>query len=59
MRASFFFIALGQFPFQTLAQSGQLVQRKDSVTVSAGIPKEQLALEDQLKAIIAKGNQAQ
>jgi tetratricopeptide (TPR) repeat protein len=58
MRTSFFFITLSLFPFQTLAQSGQPVQRKDSVTVSAGIPKEQLVLEDQLNEIIAKGNQA-
>jgi len=58
MRTSFFLIALGLFPFLTLAQSDQPVQRKDSVTVSAGIPKEQLALEDQLNEIIAKGNQA-
>ena len=58
MRTSFFFIALGLLPFQTFAQSGQPVQCKDSVTVSAGIPKEQLVLEDQLNEIIAKGNQA-
>jgi hypothetical protein len=58
MRTSFFFFALGLFPFQTPAQSGPPVQRKDSVTVSAGIPKEQLALEDKLNEIIAKGNQA-
>ena len=58
MRTSFFFIALGLFPFHTLAQSDRPVQRKDSVTVSAGIPKEQLALEDQLNEIIAKDNQA-
>lgn len=58
MRTSFFFFALGLFPFQALAQSAQPVQRKDSVTVSAGISKEQLALEDQLNEIIAKGNQA-
>jgi tetratricopeptide (TPR) repeat protein len=58
MRTSFFFITLGLFPFQTLAQSGPPVQRKDSVTVSAGIPKEQLALEDQLNEIIAQGNRA-
>ncbi|MGB7847863.1 MAG: hypothetical protein WBL63_19790 [Candidatus Acidiferrum sp.] len=57
MKTSPFFTALGLFPFQTLAQSPSPVQRKDSVTVSAGIPKEQLALEDQLNEIVAKGNQ--
>jgi tetratricopeptide (TPR) repeat protein len=40
------------------AQSDKPVQRKDSVTVSAGIPKEQLVLEDQLNGIVSKGNQA-
>lgn len=58
MRTFLFFISLALFPFQTLAQSGPPVQRKDSVTVSAGIPKEQLALEDQLNDIVSKGNQA-
>jgi tetratricopeptide (TPR) repeat protein len=58
MKTSLFFIALGLFPFQTYAQSGSPVQRKDSVAVSAGIPKEQLVLEDQLNKIIAKGNQS-
>jgi hypothetical protein len=35
-------------PFGAFAQASKPVQRKDSVTVSAGISKEQLALEDQL-----------
>jgi tetratricopeptide (TPR) repeat protein len=32
--------------------------RKDSVTVSAGISKEQLALEDRLNAVLSEGDQA-
>jgi tetratricopeptide (TPR) repeat protein len=39
------------------AQSDQRIQRKDSITVSAGIPKEQLALEDQLNGILSQGDQ--
>jgi tetratricopeptide (TPR) repeat protein len=58
MRISLFFTLLALFPFKTLAQSDKRVQRKDSVTVSAGIPKEQLALEDQLNGIVSKANQA-
>jgi hypothetical protein len=40
------------------AQTNEQIQRPDSVTVSAGIPKEQLALEDRLNAIVGQGNQA-
>lgn len=58
MRISLFFASLALFPFLTPAQSDKPVQRKDSVTVSAGIPKEQLALEDQLNEIMSKGNQS-
>ena len=58
MSISLFFASLALFLFQTPAQSDKPVQRKDSVTVSAGIPKEQLALEDQLNDITSKGNQA-
>ena len=39
------------------AQSDQRIQRKDSVTVSAGIPKEQLGLEDQLDGILSQSDQ--
>lgn len=39
-------------------QADKRMQRRDSVTVSAGIPKEQLALEDRLNAIVGQGNQA-
>lgn len=46
------------FPLQLLAQSDKPVRRKDSVTVSAGISKEQLALEDQLNGIVSKGDES-
>lgn len=58
MNISLFVVTLALLPFQTSAQSDKPVQRKDSVTVSAGIPKEQLALEDKLNEIISEGNQA-
>lgn len=45
-------------PLQLLAQSDKPVPRKDSVTVSAGISKEQLALEDQLNGIVSKGDES-
>jgi len=44
--------------FQAQAQQAPPVQRKDSMVVSAGISKEQLALEDQLNATVAEGDQA-
>jgi hypothetical protein len=44
--------------FQAQAQQAPPVQRKDSIVVSAGISKEQLALEDQLNATVAEGDQA-
>lgn len=50
--------AIALLSFQMLAQTDNQIHRKDSVTVSAGIPKEQLALEDQLNAIVSQGNQA-
>jgi tetratricopeptide (TPR) repeat protein len=40
-----------------LAQEPGPPQRQDSVTVSAGISKEQLALEDRLKGIVSQGDQ--
>ncbi|MFI5057604.1 MAG: tol-pal system YbgF family protein [Candidatus Acidiferrales bacterium] len=43
---------------QTAPQGDKRVQREDSIKVSAGIPKEQLALEDRLKEIISQGDQA-
>jgi tetratricopeptide (TPR) repeat protein len=49
--------ALTLLPLQVFAQSDQRIQRKDSITVSAGIPKEQLALEDQLNGILSQGDQ--
>jgi tetratricopeptide (TPR) repeat protein len=58
MRILFLFFFLALTPVKISAQSDKPVQRKDSVTVSAGIPKEQLVLEDQLNGIVSKGNQA-
>jgi tetratricopeptide (TPR) repeat protein len=58
MRMSILFLLLALTPVKMPAQSDKPVQRKDSVTVSAGIPKEQLALEDQLNGIVSNGNQA-
>jgi tetratricopeptide (TPR) repeat protein len=58
MNISVCLIALALFPVHTTAQSEPPIKRHDSATVSAGIPKEQLALEDQLNEIISKGNQA-
>jgi len=46
------------FSFEAHAQQAPPVQRKDSGAVSAGISKEQLALEDQLNGIISEGDQA-
>jgi tetratricopeptide (TPR) repeat protein len=43
-------------PYQVLAQSENPVGRKDSVSVSAGISKEQLALEDQLNQLLSNGD---
>ena len=45
-------------PSRGHAQQPPPVQRKDSVVISAGISKEQLALEDQLNGIISEGDQA-
>src|SRR6266566_1450518 len=39
-------------------QTDKRIQRRDSVAVSAGMPREQLALEDRLNAIVGQGNQA-
>jgi tetratricopeptide (TPR) repeat protein len=50
-------IAVALLPYQTVTQTDKRIQRKDSVTVSAGIPKEQLALEDQLNGIVSQGDQ--
>lgn len=44
--------------FQAVAQETRPVQRQDSVTVSAGISKEQLALEDRLNGLVSQGDQA-
>jgi tetratricopeptide (TPR) repeat protein len=51
-------ILLLAFSFRAHAQEAPPAQRKDSVVVSAGISKEQLAMEDQLNTIIAEGDQA-
>ena len=49
-------LLLALWPLQVFAQSGNPVVRKDSATVSAGISKEQLALEDQLNQILSDGD---
>jgi hypothetical protein len=54
---TFLLIALTLPLFQAANQSNR-IQRHDSVTVSAGLSKEQLALEDQLNALIFEGNAA-
>lgn len=46
------------FPFRTMAQSNQPIQRTDTVTVSAGISKEQLELERRLDVIVSNGDEA-
>ena len=51
-------ILLLVFLFESHAQQAPPVQRKDSVVVSAGISKQQLALEEQLNGIISQGDQA-
>lgn len=48
---------VGLWSFQAAAQETRPVQRQDSVTVSAGISKEQLALEDRLNGIVAQADQ--
>jgi tetratricopeptide (TPR) repeat protein len=48
---------LALIPFKMIAQSDKPIHREDSITVSAGISKEQLALEDQLKGIVSEGDQ--
>jgi hypothetical protein len=53
-----FLAVLLVFSFQSTTQGDKAVQRKDSVTVSAGISKEQLALEDRLNGIILQGDQS-
>jgi tetratricopeptide (TPR) repeat protein len=50
-------IVLALLPFQMFAQTDKRIQRKDSVTVSAGIPKEQLVLGGQLDGIVTQGDQ--
>jgi len=50
----FCLLGIATVPFQTHAQSDKPAQRKDSVTVSAGIPREQLVLEEKLDALVAQ-----
>jgi tetratricopeptide (TPR) repeat protein len=46
------------YPFLTIAQSNQPIKRTDTVTVSAGISKEQLELEGRLDVIISNGDES-
>jgi tetratricopeptide (TPR) repeat protein len=57
MRTLLFLTVATLLPFVALAQSSKPDQHKDSVTVSAGISKEQLALEDQLNDTLSQGDQ--
>lgn len=50
--------ALALLPIQMNAQTDKPIHREDSVTVSAGISKERLALEDRLKDIVSQGDQS-
>jgi hypothetical protein len=57
MRTLLFLAVATLLPFVALAQSSKPDQHNDSVTVSAGISKEQLALEDQLNGTLSQGDQ--
>jgi hypothetical protein len=48
---------LALLPLQTPVQSNKPVQRKDSVTVSDGISKEQLVLEGKVNDMVSQGDQ--
>ncbi len=56
-KTSFVFLTLFLSPTAALPQAQKPIQRQDSVTVSAGISKEQLALEDQLNGVILHADQ--
>ena len=49
---------IASFPFHTIGQSNQPIKRTDTVTVSAGISKEQLELEDRLDVVISNGDES-
>ncbi|SRR6266478_9701222 len=53
----FVFLTLFLSPTGALPQAQKPIQRQDSVTVSAGISKEQLALEDQLNGVITHADE--
>jgi tetratricopeptide (TPR) repeat protein len=57
MRTLLFLAAFVLFAPRALSQAGAQVERKDSVTVSAGISKEQLALEDRLSQMVSRGDE--
>lgn len=46
------------FPLPIIAQSNQPIKRTDTVTVSAGISKEQLEMERRLDVIISNGDES-
>jgi tetratricopeptide (TPR) repeat protein len=50
-------VTIALLSFQSAGQTDNRIKRKDSITVSAGIPKEQLALEEQLRGIVSQGDQ--
>jgi len=49
---------IASFPFHTIAQSNPPIKRTDTVTVSAGISKEQLELENRLDVVISNGDES-
>lgn len=58
MRKSLLVALLALSPLGSITQSDKPpVQRRDSITVSAGISKEQLALENRLNGIVTEGDQ--
>jgi tetratricopeptide (TPR) repeat protein len=58
MKTFLFLAVIALFPFHAIAQSNQPIERTDTVTVSAGISKEQLELEGRLDVVISNGDES-
>lgn len=58
MKTSLSLAVIALFSIHIIAQSNQPIKRTDSVTVSAGISKEQLELERRLDVIISNGDES-
>jgi tetratricopeptide (TPR) repeat protein len=58
LRLSFCLFLILLSSFAALTQDRKPVQRKDSVTVTGDISKQQLALEDQLNAVLSEADQS-